>query len=104
LWNITWPARGQILGRVIIFIHVSLPAIHIHESQILNIEYRYLIIRKHFPCWCIRSYIKTSGNWKNEKLCGNTSFLYKFRTSNLHKLMLIQLNTNRGKCFIYILI
>ena len=32
----------------------------------------YLRNIKHFPCF-IYSYINTSGNWKNEKLCGNTT-------------------------------
>ena len=54
----------------------------------------------------IYSYINTSRNWKNEKLCGNMSptgrsvFSLNFKFFQFSR-VLIELNISAGKCFIF---
>jgi hypothetical protein len=48
----------------------------------------------------IYSYIKTSGNWENSKLCGNTTVFTQFRVFPISTSVDITL-INTGKCFIF---
>jgi hypothetical protein len=54
----------------------------------------------------IYSYINTSGNWENEKLCGNTTlgagvFSHNFEFSQFPRVLIYKLHINREKCFIF---